>query len=95
MQILKCGPQGGMRRSHRTGSLIIISDHTKSSYEDRWVSGDVIHYTGMGLEGDQSLDYMQNNTLSESATNGVSSYLFEVFDPGTYLFRGQVHRSKG
>ena len=70
--------------------LVIISDHTKSIYEDRWASGDVIHYTGMGLEGDQSLDYMQNKTLDQSKTNGVTSYLFEVYDPGNYLFRGQV-----
>lgn len=88
--IFKCGPQGGMRRAHRTNSLIIVSDHTRSIYEDRWASGDVIHYTGMGLEGDQSLDYMQNKTLNESQNNGITPYLFEVYDPGKYLFRGQV-----
>lgn len=79
-----------MRRSHRTNSLVIISDHTKSIYEDRWASGDVIHYTGMGQEGDQSLTYMQNKTLNESPTNGVTPYLFEVYESGKYLFRGQV-----
>jgi len=50
--IFKCGPQGGMMRSHRTSSLVIISDHAKSIYEDCWASSEVIHYTGMGLVGD-------------------------------------------
>lgn len=32
----RCGIQGGMRPSNRTHTLIIISDHTKSLYEDKW-----------------------------------------------------------
>lgn len=88
--IFLCGPQGGMRRSHRTNSLVIISGHTKSVYEDRWIAEDIIHYTGMGLEGEQRLAYAQNKTLAESKTNGVNLYLFEVYDSGNYLFRGQV-----
>ena len=35
-----CSPQGGMRRSHKTVSLVIVSDHIKSVYEDEW-KGDV------------------------------------------------------
>lgn len=89
-KIFQCSPQGGMRRSHRTNSLVIISDHTKSIYEDRWASDDIIHYTGMGLEGDQSLGYAQNKTLAESTINGVIPYFFEVFESGKYLFRGKV-----
>ncbi|MBO8136759.1 MAG: HNH endonuclease [Desulfotomaculum sp.] len=89
MDIFKCSNSGGMRRSHRTNSLVIVSDHTKSIYEDRWVDG-IFHYTGMGLEGDQSLDYAQNKTLAQSHTNGVNVYLFEVFEPQKYVFIGQV-----
>ena len=36
-------------------------------------------YTGMGLIGNQDFHYMQNKTLYESRTNGVTVYLFEVF----------------
>lgn len=43
------GNMGGMRRSKRTQTLVIISDHTKSLYDDKWY-GDVLHYTGMGKE---------------------------------------------
>ena len=89
-RMFKCATQGGMRRSHRTNSLVVISDHTKHIHQDRWVSNDLIHYTGMGLIGDQSLDYLQNKTLFETPANGVTPYLFEVYHPRRYLFRGRV-----
>ena len=87
--IFKCSPQGGMRRSRRTNTLVIVSDHTRGIYEDRWID-DILHYTGMGLEGDQKIDATQNKTLAESQTNGVEVYLFEVFEAGNYIFRGQI-----
>jgi 5-methylcytosine-specific restriction protein A len=89
-KLFLCSTQGGMRRSHRTSSLVIISNHTKSVYEDRWVADDVIHFTGIGLVGDQSLAQAPNKTLAESADNGITPYLFEVYESGKYLFRGQV-----
>lgn len=61
----KCGNMGGMRRSKQTNTLVIISDHTKGLYEDKWY-GDILHYTGMGKSGDQELHFMQNRTLNES-----------------------------
>ena len=72
----QCGNMGGMRRSKRTNTLIIISDHTKSLYDDKWY-GDTLHYTGMGKTGDQTLT-SQNRTLAESDHNGVEVHLFEV-----------------
>jgi 5-methylcytosine-specific restriction protein A len=88
--IFKCSTQGGMRRSLRTNTLIIISNHVKSVYNDRWL-GDVFHYTGMGLNGEQSLEYAQNKTLAQSNKNGVEVYLFEVLNPRRYTFKGQVY----
>lgn len=85
----KCGNMGGMRRSKATNSLIIISDHTKGLYDDKWF-GDVLHYTGMGKSGDQSLAFQQNKTLAESRTNGVDLYLFEVLKSQEYIYMGQV-----
>ena len=87
--IFRCSTQGGMRRSHDTNTLVIVSDHIRSTYQDRWY-GDVLHYTGMGLRGDQKLQGNQNKTLLESSTNDVSVFLFEVFTEGTYTFQGQV-----
>ena len=89
-EIFKCSTQGGMRRSHRTDSLVLVSDHTRGIYDDRWVSNDILHYTGIGLDGDQNINFAKNKTLAESKKNGVGIYLFEVYEKGKYLFRGQI-----
>jgi 5-methylcytosine-specific restriction enzyme A len=87
--IFKCSPQGGMRRSLKTNTLVVISDQTKRVYRDLWKDG-VLLYTGMGLAGDQNLDYGQNRTLKESPDNGVRVFLFEITLPGLYKCRGEV-----
>lgn len=83
-----CSPQGGMRRSKKTNTLIIVSNHVESIYEDRWI-GDELHYTGMGQVGDQGL-INQNRTLAKSNSNGVSVHLFEVFVDKEYIYQGPV-----
>jgi 5-methylcytosine-specific restriction protein A len=85
----KCAPRGGMRRSHKTNSLILISDHTGEIYEDR-LHDDVFYYTGEGLRGDQDINARQNKTLAESNENKINVHLFEVFIPGKYLYHGKV-----
>lgn len=52
------GNMGGMRRSSTRNLLVLISDPFKGLYQDRW-EGDVLHYTGMGQTGDQSLSSAQ------------------------------------
>lgn len=88
-EIFKCSPQAGMRRSLKTNSLVLVSNHVASIYDDRWI-GDVFHYTGMGQLGDQTLTGTQNKTLAESAANGVDVYLFEVDRETEYRYQGQV-----
>lgn len=90
-QIFKCSTQGGMRRSHSTLALVLTSHHDdpNNAYIDYW-QDDIFYYTGMGMEGDQSLDYAQNKTLANSNSNGVIVYLFEVFSSGQYTYRGIV-----
>lgn len=84
-----CSPQGGMRRSKKTNTLVLVSNHVSSIYDDRWVAG-TFHYTGMGQSGNQSLTYMQNKTLAESSTNGVDVHLFEVDKETQYRYQGLV-----
>ena len=84
-----CGVRGGMRRSLRTNSLVLISGTKHSIYGDRW-GRDIFHYTGMGLHGDQSLYDGQNWTLVSSPKNGVKVYLFEAVEKNRYRFEGQV-----
>lgn len=84
-----CSPQGGMRRSLKTQTLVIVSNHVSSIYDDRWIDG-IFHYTGMGQTGDQSLTASQNKTLAESGKNGVGIHLFEVDREGEYRYQGLV-----
>ena len=44
--ILGCSNSGSMRRAKKTNSLIIISSHVESIYEDRW-DGDVLLYMSL------------------------------------------------
>ena len=89
MSIFKCSQQGGMRKSNTTNTLVIVTDYTRGIYHDKWIGG-VLHYTGMGLSGDQDIHYMQNRTLSESGSNGVDVHLFEVMEPGEYTYCGRI-----
>lgn len=84
--IFKCSKQGGMRRSLKTNTLVLISNRIKSLYNDEW-RGDILHYTGMGQKGDQELS-RQNKTLAESNSNGVTIHLFEKFKQGVYTYVG-------
>lgn len=89
-KVFKCSKQGGMRKSNTTNTLVLISKQTGSSvYHDTWVDN-MLHYTGMGQEGDQKLDYAQNRTLKDSAKNGVTVHLFEVFKDTEYTYAGII-----
>lgn len=89
VEIFKCGNMGGMRRAKATGTLVLVSDDTKGLYRDHWENG-ILHYTGMGKNGDQVLHGNQNGTLYNSNMNGVEVHLFEVFQKGIYTYRGVV-----
>ena len=89
VEIFQCGNMGGMRRSHATNTLVIVSDYTKGLYQDKWIGG-TLHYTGMGKIGDQDIHWAQNATLAECGHNGVDVHLFEVIDPGEYIYCGRI-----
>lgn len=91
MEIFKCSGQGGMRRSKRTNSLVLISNRIENLYKDRWDEEQgILYYTGMGQKGDQVLKGNQNKTLYELNENQVKAYLFEVYEKKEYVFRGEV-----
>lgn len=85
----KCGNMGGMRRSKTTNTLVIVSDFTKGIYYDKWIGG-VLHYTGMGKNGDQDINGVQNAILAGCGRNGVDIHLFEVMDAGEYVYCGRI-----
>lgn len=79
---------GGMRRSLKNNLLILI--HKKDSvYQDRW-QDDKLLYTGMGLKGDQDINFSQNKTLTQSKTNGITVLLFNNPRPNVYEYEGRV-----
>jgi len=84
----RVGNSGGMRRSRVNNCLILISDPFKALYEDKWIDG-VLHYTGMGQDGHQELD-RQNRTLFNARDIQIAVYLFEVFEPCSYTYMGEV-----
>ena len=88
-EVFRCSSQGGMRRSHATGSLVLIADHTQRLYENRWIDGR-FHFSGIGKKGDQQLAFSQNKTLAESDQNPIDLFLFEVFETGRYVYAGRV-----
>lgn len=83
------GNMGGMRRSSKLDLLVLISDPFKGLYRDRW-EGEILHYTGMGPRGDQSLTYAQNRTLNASPDTGIPVHLFEALEPLKYTYAGKV-----
>jgi 5-methylcytosine-specific restriction protein A len=89
VKIFKCGNMGGMRRSHKTNSLVLTMDYTKGFYKDSR-ENDRIKYTGMGKYGNMRLDFAQNKTLNESNTNGVNIHVFEVNKPKQYCYLGEA-----
>lgn len=79
-----------MRKSNKANSLVLIAKHDENNpYDDKWQNG-VLHYTGMGLSGDQDANYKQNKTVNESRVNDVEMHLFESFDNNEYIYRGRV-----
>lgn len=89
VEAFKCSPQGGMRKSKRTNTLVIFVLHNKPLYEDKW-DGEILNYTGMGQKGDQSVYKAQNKTLAESNSNGVTVHLFESYKDKEYRYDGIV-----
>ena len=89
VNIFQCSNMGGMRRSHATNTLVIVSDYTKGLYHDKWIGG-TLHYTGMGKTGDQDIHRAQNATLAECNRNDVDVHLFEVIDAGEYIYCGRI-----
>ncbi|PFM82689.1 hypothetical protein COJ46_02445 [Bacillus sp. AFS077874] len=75
-EIFKCGVQGGMRRSLKTNSLVLISDKKNTLYKYSEKIGEIWPFVGMGRIGDQSTDYLQNKTLLRSNDSGIDLYFF-------------------
>jgi hypothetical protein len=90
-EIFKGNSQYGMSRSLKNNTLVLRSK-LSSSYNDRWANTDhtKYYYTGMGLRGDQRLDYSQNKTLSQSRINNIDVFLFIGSGGALFTYMGRV-----
>ncbi|WP_414501649.1 HNH endonuclease [Zymobacter sp. IVIA_5232.4 C2] len=89
----RCGPQGGMRRSNKTNSLVLITDLEGSNYKDEW-QDEILLYTGMGQVGNQELNKYQNKTLNDSPYNNITIFYFEKHEPNHYCYVGIMEKVK-
>lgn len=87
--IFQCPNAGGVLYTKKFDTLVIVSNHIKGIADDKW-KDDILHYTGMGTNGDQILEGSHNKILSESNSNGVTVHLFEVYVQNEYIYRGIV-----
>ncbi|PFE56047.1 hypothetical protein CN318_12450 [Bacillus cereus] len=91
MDIFKCGVKGGIRRSLNTNTLVLISNFNSDEYENVWEDKEgILHFSGMGLGGDQSINYMHNRTLAASNEIRIQLHLFRSEEPGVYIYMGRV-----
>lgn len=70
--------QGGISPSRKTPNVIVFTDPAVGAlhgYFDRW-EGEVLHYTGEGQQGDQSMDH-GNRAILEHVDAGRSLRVFE------------------
>jgi 5-methylcytosine-specific restriction enzyme A len=88
-ELFLCSSQGGMRKSNKTNTLVLITNYLESVYNDRW-EDDILHYTGMGQLGNQSLEFAQNKTLANIEKNGVHVHYFEVLKKYEYTYIGEM-----
>lgn len=76
-KLFRCAIQGGMRRSLKTNSLVLVTDKTENTYKN--ISRDdneIWWFSGMGNEMDQTTDYKSNKTLYNSNIEKVNLFLF-------------------
>lgn len=88
--VFECSYMGGMRRSHKTNSLVLIAKHNNPLYDDQWNNDGIFNYTGMGTVGDQNINFNQNKTLALSKQSGIKVYLFESYKDNEYYYDGEV-----
>lgn len=89
-EIFGCSPQGGMRRSHKTNTLVLLAKHHRALYNDQWTEDGILYYTGEGKRGNQKLN-KQNKTLANSNESDINVFLFESFEDNIYYFSGEVY----
>lgn len=89
-EIFRCQYEGGIRKSKKLNLLVLINDPKYGLYDNRW-EDDILYFTAIGRNGDQSLDQpWQNRDLAHANANDMKLYLFEKQKPSHYEYKGEV-----
>jgi len=87
----KCSNIGRIRHSGTTNTLLLVMDNKDLIYRDKWIAKNVVSFAGMGDSGDQSLEFIHNETLNKSNELDIRVYLTErVLDEDKYIYHGEV-----
>jgi len=90
-KLFRCAIQGGMRRSLKTNSLVLVTDKKGNTYKN--ISRDdneIWWFSGMGNEMDQTTDYKSNKTLYNSNIEKVNLFLFIKVKEKKYEYIGKM-----
>ena len=83
-----CSNQGGIRKSKRTNTIILLAKFDNCSYKHR-KDGDILYFTGMGKKGDQEMK-RQNKSLLNAKEEGFAIHLLELYKGKEYVYKGEV-----
>ena len=86
--LFQCTNQGGIRKSNKTKTVVLIAKFTECLYKHRKENG-IIYFTGMGKVGNQELK-RQNKGVLEAKENDFHIHLFEMHTEGVYTYCGEV-----
>ena len=87
-EIFLCSNQGGIRKSKKTNTIVLLAKFNNCSYNHR-KDGDILYFTGMGKKGDQEMK-RQNKSLFNAKKEGFALHLLELYEDKKYIYKGEV-----
>ncbi|MBZ4684242.1 MAG: hypothetical protein PWP46_2206 [Fusobacteriaceae bacterium] len=91
-EIFQCSNQGGIRKSNKTKTIVIIAKFLDCSYKHK-KDGDMLYFVGIGKKGDQQLT-RQNKSLYNAEKEGYSIHCFELYEENKYIYKGEMTLAK-
>lgn len=86
MNLFHCACEGGIRYSTKTGTIVLVINNTKAGRPNTR-TGNTINFAGQTLKTGLS---GANKRLNEFLESAKPVFLFEVNEPGKYIYQGRV-----
>ena len=87
-EIFLCSNQGGIRKSKKTNTIVLLAKFNNCSYQHR-KEGDILYFTGMGKKGNQEMK-RQNKSVLNAKEDGFTLHLLELYEDKKYVYKGEV-----